>query len=372
MRRWVALLIGCLGATPAFADFRSDYREGIAAAERQEWARVEELMKRAMTEQPNADRNLRVRVFGTTTVPYVPHFYLGLAAFSQKDCARALGYFEQVQALVRGQREGERLAMMMRSCRAQASAQAPAAAVDAPAATAATASPPAATPAAPATAPAAPAAPSAAAHLQRARELGDRLVRVETQLQRARAALADPALESVRGDWQRRLDPVLVRAQRARAGYDAAQRSGNAAGLAAVETEIATAESSLRTLATELEGALERRRGADLADARGAVLAQVRGRLQPLAAAYLAGDFASAATWADEGALTVTPRALAEALLLRAAARYELYVLGGERDLVALERVRSDVRYARALASDLQLNERAYSPRFRALFASTR
>ncbi|GMU42999.1 MAG: hypothetical protein IT479_02040 [Xanthomonadales bacterium] len=206
---------------------------------------------------------------------------------------------------------------------------------------------------------------------QRARELGERLIAVETRLQRARARLSEPALAAGRADWQRRLDPLLVRAQRARSGYDSAQRSRSATGLAAVEAELAAAETGLTGLFAQMDTAPVGG-GAALADARSAVLAQARSRLQPLAAAYLGGNFASAAAWADEAVLMVTPRALAEALLMRAAARYELYVLGGERDLAALEQVRADLRIARSQAPDLQPNERAYSPRFRALFVSTR
>ena len=57
---------------------------------------------------------------------------------------------------------------------------------------------------------------------------------------------------------------------------------------------------------------------------------------------------------------------------MRAAARYELYVLGGERDMALFEQVRVDLRAARRISDQLQPSKNAYSPRFRALFASTR
>lgn len=364
-----AALLTLLWPACALADLRSDYREAVAAAERQDWPRVEQLLQRALAERPQADASLRIRIQGQREVAYLPQFYLGLAAFSQRNCTAALAYFDDPgnQAAVRGLREAERQAMMVRSCRAQLAAQSPASAAASPAAAALAAT----AAAAPAQAPAATRQDAAAAYEQRARQVGDRLVAVETRLQRTRARLAEPALAAGRSEWLRQLDPLLVRAQRARAGYDAAQRSRSAAGLPAVESELAGAESGLARLLAQIDAA-PAGGGAALADARGAVLAQVRGRLQPLAAAYLAGDYARAAAWTDEAALTVTPRALAEALLMRAAARYELYVLGGERDLEALERVRTDLRAARAQAPDLDPHERAYSPRFRTLFVSTR
>ncbi len=125
----------------------------------------------------------------------------------------------------------------------------------------------------------------------------------------------------------------------------------------------------LRQAGAEVEAAL---RALDTAKARGALAAQLSTRLQPLVEAYLGGDFVRAASWNDEEALRAAPGAHAEALLLRAASRYELYVLGGEADLAQFERIRADLRAARQLAPTLAPSERAYSPRFRALFASTR
>jgi len=113
-------------------------------------------------------------------------------------------------------------------------------------------------------------------------------------------------------------------------------------------------------------------RGLTAAQARGALAAQVRARLLPLANAYLSGDFQRVLAWSDEQALRLVPQAHAQALLMRAAARFEVYVLGGERDLAQLEQVRVDIRGAQQISADLQPNQHAYAPRFRALFASTR
>lgn len=423
--RQLAVLALLLWPAAARADFRTDYRDGVIAADRQQWDRVDALMLRAVTARPNPDARIMVRISGVHQVPYLPQFYLGLAAFSRRDCDAALGYFSHqgLVATIRGLREEARLQTMERSCRDQRDA---------------TSALPA--PAAPGTRPVA--APTGAAVDAQLRLLGDRLVQVEAVLQRARTRLNELAPEPARVQWQRQLDPLSIQAQRARAGYAAAQRSRDSAGLAAVERELVAVEAGIQRLARDIDAAADRSRagpGTSLVDARaalvrgiqrataalaaapspdapaaralaqalevaqaartsqelasvlastealdiatsglasaqarGALLSQVRGHLQPLANAYLSGDFTAAAAWAGEAALEPTPRALAEALLLRAAARFELYVLGGERDLAALERIRTDLRRARQLGVGEQLNERAYPPRFRALFASTR
>ena len=78
---WVLLALPAL----AYADYKSDYREGLIAAERQEWVRVEQWMGRAIAARPQPDANDKVRGQGARSVPYLPQVYLGLAAFSQMD-----------------------------------------------------------------------------------------------------------------------------------------------------------------------------------------------------------------------------------------------------------------------------------------------
>ena len=419
---WVLLALPTL----AFADYKSDYREGLIAAERQEWVRVEQWMGRAIAARPQPDANDKVRVQGARSVPYLPQFYLGLAAFSQKDCAAALQYLEapSLVTALRGLREAERQALMVRSCRARLSATA--------ASPASAATPTSAAPAAPP-----PTAPGWDA--ARASQVAQRIAQLEARLARARSALADAALAAARPNFERRLDPAAAQLQRARAALAAAQQRRDPAALDAVERDVAALDAAAQKLAGEVAAAVERGRGTSLADARsalergllqgdarlaslsdrstreaqaladalqrgrsrlaasdaavlhqagaeveaalraldtararGALAAQLSARLQPLVEAYLGGDFVRAASWNDEEALRAAPGAHAEALLLRAASRYELYVLGGEADLAQFERIRADVRAARQLAPTLAPSERAYSPRFRALFASTR
>jgi hypothetical protein len=375
MRALLALLALWLPAA-ALADYRSDYREGVIAAERQDWAKVEFLMRRAIAEQPAPDPQARIRVYGASFVPYVPYFYLGLAAFSRGDCATAISLFEDARhaGAVRGLRENDRQAMMLRTCKARlgtavaapAAAAQPTTAAPAPAAV----SPPRAAAAAPAPTPPAPrpgassASPQSAAAAASTRDQAP-AQSADERPDRAGAGLADArqALERALAKGERQLaqasDPESVEAQAfARALKEGRASLAGAPDGARLQGALQAIEAAGRTL--------------DVAQARRALAGQVRGRLQPLAQAYLGGDFARAAQWDEAAALSGVPQALAEALLIRAAARFELYVLGGERDLVQFDQIRDDVRAARQAAPDIQPAEKAYSPRFRALFASTR
>jgi hypothetical protein len=372
MRALLALFALLLPAA-ALADYRSDYREGVIAAERQDWARVEFLMRRAIAEQPTPDPQARIRVSGPNSVPYLPYFYLGLAAFSRGDCATAISLFEDARhaGAVRGLRENDRQAMMLRSCKARlGTAVAAPAATPQPTVPAAAAAPPT-RPAAAAPAPSSPAPrPSAAStSTQSAAAAAAAPDKAPAQSAEARpdrvdASLADArqALERALAKGERQLaqasEPGSAEAQAFASALKAGRASLGVADGARLQSALLAIEAAGRTL--------------DVAQARRALAAQVRGRLQPLAEAYLGGDFARAAQWADEAALSGVPQALAEALLIRAAARFELYVLGGERDLDQFDRIRDDVRAARQAAAGIQPSAKAFSPRFRALFASTR
>lgn len=384
MRRLVLGLVLLLPAI-ARADYISDYREGVAAAERQQWAKVDTLMRSAMAQEPNPKP--RIRLYGQVYVPYAPRFYLGLSAFSRKDCATAITLLEDAgtTGVARGQRLEERQQMMLRSCRAQlAQAAAPAATPSPPpsaapvqAAQKPTTPPPreASKPAPPVAAakptpvtvapkPVAVAPPPAAPpfDVARVQAAQARLDRIDAALAAAARTLADPALASVRSEWQRQSDPLATQAARARANLNAASQARNLAALAAIEAQLASLQPAADKLA----------QGLDAAQARSALAAQVRARLQPLVTAYLGGDYVRAAQWADEQALVAVPQALAQALLLRAAARFELYVLGGERDLAQFDRIGEDIRSARRLSAGIKPSEQAFPPRFRSLFASTR
>ncbi|MBL8297183.1 MAG: hypothetical protein JNN30_02440 [Rhodanobacteraceae bacterium] len=75
-------------ASPTAADYKDSYSRGLEAAKDGDWATVRARMQEAMADNPAAAP--RVRLYGQRWEPYVPQYYLGLAAFKQGDCATAL------------------------------------------------------------------------------------------------------------------------------------------------------------------------------------------------------------------------------------------------------------------------------------------
>lgn len=449
-------VIGLLLPALAWADFKVAYRDGVAAAERKDWARVEQLMRQALAEEPTP--NPRVRLYGMRFEAYIPHFYLGLAAFERSDCRAALEHWQNAghQAAVRGLREATRQTEMVGSCQSRLAAQPPppaqvpaASPTPAPASQPAPAASPAQAPVsaapvaaaptrppptqpAPATAVQTPPTAAAAERLDAQRVAGTerRLSQNESRLAAAARDLGDPALASERAGRQRSQDALAQELRQLRGQFSEAQARQNAAQLAAVETGLNALEGRVQALERDIGAALERGRSADLAavrsrleraidaagslrDAPGVASALAQGReavagqdrtrmlaaadslersteaarqaasrqrtaqelktrLRPLAEWYLAGDYPRLLAWRGDPELARLGEAQAQALLLRAAARFETYVLDGERDQALAEAAREDLRAARAAHPGLKPGERAFSPRFRAFFAQTR
>jgi hypothetical protein len=90
-RHWItnALTVSLLtlAAGIARADFKSDYSDGIKAADKANWANTRAKMQSAIAAEPNPQA--RVRLYGMVFSAYIPHYYLALAAFKMGDCAGA-------------------------------------------------------------------------------------------------------------------------------------------------------------------------------------------------------------------------------------------------------------------------------------------
>lgn len=84
----IAALLAALMSLSAAADYKDSYSRGLEAAKDGDWATVRQRMQEAIADNPTAAP--RVRLYGQRWEPYVPQFYLGLAAFKQGDCAGAL------------------------------------------------------------------------------------------------------------------------------------------------------------------------------------------------------------------------------------------------------------------------------------------
>jgi tetratricopeptide (TPR) repeat protein len=85
----VACLAGLMGSA-AGADFKDAYKSGVEAAKRKDWAATERLMSTAIGERPQEALRLTALFFRN----YLPHYYLGLAHFEQGDCRAALEAWE--------------------------------------------------------------------------------------------------------------------------------------------------------------------------------------------------------------------------------------------------------------------------------------
>ncbi len=94
-------------------------------------------------------------------------------------------------------------------------------------------------------------------------------------------------------------------------------------------------------------------------------------KLRQAADAYFAGDYTAAITLLSESTFNQS-KSRAHALLLRAAARYALFLLGGETDYALRGQAADDVAACKVAAPDLVPDEGIFSPRFRDFFAATR
>jgi hypothetical protein len=85
----LVLLAALLAATPAAAqgNFREAYARGKEAAANSRWSEVEARMREAIAAEPTPQA--RVRIYGMRFEPYVPQYFLGLAAYRQGNCAEA-------------------------------------------------------------------------------------------------------------------------------------------------------------------------------------------------------------------------------------------------------------------------------------------
>jgi len=94
MMRWydktlgIGLLLGlALQSWPVAADFRDDYKRGIETLERGQWSQAASLFRQAAAERPDEKARLSRSPFSKR---YLPHFYLGEALLEMDDCEGAL------------------------------------------------------------------------------------------------------------------------------------------------------------------------------------------------------------------------------------------------------------------------------------------
>lgn len=121
-------------------------------------------------------------------------------------------------------------------------------------------------------------------------------------------------------------------------------------------------QSALQQALSRYESALQR-----LDDAIAAAPKPAPGDLRRYLELFLQADYAQVANWANPAQLPEA-RDRAQGLLLRAAARYRLYVRGGESDQRLLAQVDADLREAKRADRNIQPLKLLFSPKLQARF----
>lgn len=441
-----------LAVTGAWADYRKDYQDGIAAAEKGNWTEVRRLMSAALAEESKP--NPRMRTYGTNFIPYVPHYWLGLANARLGDCAAALQAFDNPDSraiVARIPAQAGEMASQRGRCEQQMLAQAKP--VETPTTTpvqpppvttpdpVVAQNPPAADTRPPLPAPTTPAV--TALSDQRIAPARTALAKVDTRIASIERQLKAAPLAGT-GDARgltRDLDALRAQRQKSAASLERARSGGDARLLATVETDVATLDRDLATLGERVQSA-----GVGLAQAQEAIalddakkrsatlIADIDRRLTEASAAGL-GDAAAvlaigpprtalrqavagndraaieralgaanAAATKLEAAIAAAPkpapeplralvglyltarysevdkwddfkrlpdeRSRAQALLVRGAARWHLWVRGGEEDGKLRAAMEGDLREAKRLDRALKPNAQAFSPKLVERFAA--
>ena len=368
------LLTLLLIAPLSYADFKDAYKDGVRAAEDQNWALVESKMREALNAEPTPQS--KVRLYGMRFEPYLPHHYLALAASARNNCAAALAALSNGghQSALSGARDAAPLlaveAQIKKRCQAAAPSIPPVTPPVLPNVSTPPITPPPVVeppvtvqtpPSRPQTpvpsmpvlsTPVSPAVTSPTLPSGEVASVRNAVQALKRELSAARSTFAKPELATVAGAKSAELNSLEVEAlrlsqdlERAIANVDAAllSRTGSAANAAG------TRATTLKLTAISALAA-----AAPLArPAPPAALAQI-------AKSFFGGDFKTAAQTNVE---SLQGKALAHALLLRAAARYSLYVAQGESKAEQLNAVKADLTRAKSVDATVRPSAKYFSPR---------
>lgn len=364
------------------AQERSSYRRAVRAVESGSWETAAELLQAAIAEDPQE----RERLIGK---PYLPHYYLGVARLELGNCRQALAAFGEslAQGVVQGSKMIADLESRQDLCTARGQAQ---------------------------------------AELERGREVAARVAQLRSQSRRptvwqgdsptlaeqerqalgklqaaqqlleSPAAWQDPAraeearasaltaaeeLRSVIATASRRLadlrqtitakrDRLLALMTQAKDQLVSRKVDRSSADYAGARQELldligevdASAEQSeaaLDGLIERFQSGLERYRSLSAPDEPEPVPPE----LLQAAEHYFAAAYEEVLEALD-GVSFDDSRADAQALLFRAAARYALYVLAGEQNLLLLDGARTDIGELKQIDPSVVPPPAAFSPRF--------
>lgn len=355
MRRHLLAALWFAGMAPlALADYQAHFQSGITAMDRRRWAEAAVAMRKAIAENPQ-ESSKKVFIYGTRYVEYTPHFFLGVALSNANNCGEAVTALEasERQEVIKRTANYRELKQILAMCAPQAPvtvrtepARSPE--VQKPAPELAPPVPqPVPVPEAikvqqpPATTTTSPAGPPQAA--------------IDPALVAARQKL-----EAALSDSRRLLDGSRPSASAA-ASRDALARAIDSAATASNSTSTPAVQSAAKALS----GA-----STDFRRALATVPGGARAQLAEAVRAYIRGDYQTTAALLERARFEL-PQERAQAALFRAAARYALYTLEGNRNDGLRSQAIADLREYRRIDAT-QPDARLFPPPFQRLYSEAR
>ncbi len=358
-----------LAPVPAVADYRDDYRKAIGAIDQRKWREAEQLLRRAIAEQPREGE--RINIYGMRVETYLPQYYLGLALYNLGDHEGALKAWQTSESY--GVVQKSSVYATLRRNRDDAQKRL-AARIPAPSTPAVTPSPAPAVPAS---------APNLTAEIQQLEQqikrAEDTLARLDALPQIARVRQAAPQLGQAESTGRQELTGVRAKLE--------AGRKGDAAAVADARESAAALVTRLERLYQDVLAERDVLQRADAASAATpapiasvppaptpppSAVAPIQPELVEAARLHLAARHREALAVLDR-VKTADRAAAVQANALRAASLYAVYALGGEKDEKARLRVEQLIRECRrAAGGQFDPDPEAFSPRFRQLVAQVR
>ncbi len=348
------LLCVTLAILPAelLADWRQSYKDGVRAYDSKQWDAVVVKMKAAIAENGKESPVRDQHMYGASYyVPYVPYYYLGYALARLGRCGEAVAAFAESERQGASLKDGEYAANVKSrlGCKAPdvplvATQTTPAPAPAAKSEPELRLPTPAPAPVLVATPPPPPVAPTVASQPNK----------------------SDPALVAARDALDREIrdarnllgtQPIGTKTAAARPGLTNAITAGAKLGASATLADVLS-------MGRAIDASVTAYRSAAAEDSARAVLVQAvdlyaRGKYDLVPVTLSRIDAAAGKTIA------------AHAALVRAASRYSLYELGGERDRSLYDQVTKDLQLyasngsaAKLDARKAKLDPRRFSPKF--------
>jgi hypothetical protein len=333
-----AVLLSLALCSAAASANKRDYARGVEAADGGDWTKVSQLMGNALADDPEPkDRAL---MYGTYRRPYIPQYYLALAALKTNDCATALRYLGDA-----------RLNLLLSSGGRAASEATQVAAIRTRCTSTQVQTPPLTQNNS---------KTASADQRQSVKTASDALTRASTEA-KAKVALTQ-------------LSSALTKAAQAQAALDNALLSTEAATLQRALQLASGATAELKRLSAAASNIAVVTTPVKLPPVNSKPPAsntkvEAAAGLKTALAAFLSGDYQSVVRSKTAG---MDSRSTAHTLLLRGAARYSLFLLGGERETALRAQAEADVREARRALSSIRPAPNYFSPRFVRFFEQTR